>query len=162
MSILIAQQCPQRFLLHNLYAYTGNDPTDKVDSTGLEGEDNGIANTCSRVGGSSCSGSYAGDGVHGKPETNAAPEKTKSPSTLRRQWEKLHGKSWPKDDTGRNQDVAHIKAKADGGAPNDPKNFNPQPHDEHMQEHIDNGDFKRWGGLHRAALGARLWAQPGH
>lgn len=42
----------------NLFAYVGNDPVNRGDPTGLA-----AANTCSRVGGSSCSGSYetAGD-----------------------------------------------------------------------------------------------------
>ena len=42
----------------NLYAYVGNDPVNKTDPTGLA-----EANTCSRAGGSSCSGDYAGDGT---------------------------------------------------------------------------------------------------
>jgi RHS repeat-associated protein len=50
----------------NLYTYVGNDPLDKTDASGLEGE----ANTCSRVGGSSCSGNYNGDGFHGKAPSN--------------------------------------------------------------------------------------------
>jgi hypothetical protein len=83
----------------------------------------------------------------GKPGSSPPPpEKAKSASTLRRLWEKVKGESWQKNPaTGRNQDVAQIKAKADGGLPNDPNNFKPQPHNEHMQEHKDNGDFKRWG-----------------
>jgi RHS repeat-associated protein len=57
----------------DLYAYVGNDPVDGRDPTGLA-----EANTCSRAGGSSCSGSYAGDGVMGsgdrdwKPSVNGA------------------------------------------------------------------------------------------
>lgn len=89
-------------------------------------------------------------------------EKTKSSSTLRRLWEEVTGKSWPKDPvTGRNQDVAHIKAKADGGAPNDPSNYRPQPHDEHMQEHKANGDFKRWGARSGSGRGTSPEAAPG-
>jgi RHS repeat-associated protein len=52
----------------NLYSYVGNDPLDKADPTGTESKDGdsdkkdtGIANTCSRVGGASCSGNYKGD-----------------------------------------------------------------------------------------------------
>src|SRR6185312_1894757 len=41
----------------NLYTYVGNDPADEADATGMSVE----ANTCSRVGASDCSGSYAGD-----------------------------------------------------------------------------------------------------
>ena len=127
----------------NLYAYAGNDPSDRTDPSGTE---------------SPCVTLNTGCGVdppkqtekppeHGNPASTPQPqEKQKSTSTLRRLWEKLNGKLRPKDPaTGRNQDLAHIKAKADGGAPNDPNNFKPQPHDEHMQEHIENGDFKRWG-----------------
>jgi hypothetical protein len=55
----------------NLYAYVGNDPTDKTDSTGLIGGT--IANTCSRVGGSSCSGSYSGNGVNGNAQSTGKP-----------------------------------------------------------------------------------------
>ena len=41
----------------NLYAYVGNDPISGSDPSGLE------ANTCSRVGSTSCSGSYGGSGI---------------------------------------------------------------------------------------------------
>ncbi len=42
----------------NMYAYTGNDPMNAVDPTGLA-IDRNIGNTCSRAGGTSCSGNYA-------------------------------------------------------------------------------------------------------
>ena len=74
----------------------------------------------------------------------------------------MTGEKWPKDPaTGRNQDVAHKDAVGDGGSPNDPKNYEPKPHDQHMQEHKDNGDFKRWGarsGGDRSSGGARPMA----
>jgi RHS repeat-associated protein len=55
----------------NLYAYVGDDPTDKVDPTGTVENDGGTKNTnvtpniSSRVGGKSTSGNYNGDGYHG-------------------------------------------------------------------------------------------------
>ena len=67
-------------------------------------------------------------------------------SKLRQLWEKFWNKKWPKDEkTGKNQDACHKKALADGGD-NSPKNIEPKPHDEHIKDHMDKGDFKRWGG----------------
>jgi RHS repeat-associated protein len=70
---------------------------------------------------------------------------------IRREWEKANnGKPWPKDPaTGRNQDVSHKKPLADGGT-NDLDNIEPLPHSDHVNQHKQNGDFKRWG-----ARGAR-------
>lgn len=64
---------------------------------------------------------------------------------LRREWEIKHGQAWPKDAaTGRNHDVAHIVARADGGT-DTLDNIRPLHPDLHRQEHMQNGDFKRWG-----------------
>jgi hypothetical protein len=37
------------------------------------------------------------------------------------------------------------------GNPNDPRNLEPKPHDEHMREHMEKGDFRRWGARSGAA-----------
>jgi RHS repeat-associated protein len=114
----------------NLYAYVGDDPTDLSDPMGLDpaGEDDKLWNehVCDSV----C-----------KANTSQRP----STSSIRRAWERTTGKPWPDDPkTGRPQQAAHVKARADGGD-DGPGNIKPQPKDEHMQEHKDNGDFKRWG-----------------
>lgn len=68
-----------------------------------------------------------------------------SSRVLRRLWELAKGKVWPKDTaTGRNQDVAHKKALADKRT-NSVRNIEPKPHAEHVKEHSDNGDYRRWG-----------------
>lgn len=141
----------------NLYTYVWNDPLDRTDPSGNEGE----ASLNDEPGGGPSLDDKGAKNT--KPGTSPPPsEKPKSTSTLRKLWEKLHGKPWPKDPaTGGNQDVAHIKAKADGGAPNDPKNFNPQPHDQHMQEHIQNGDFKRWGARSGSGVGGKALGAAG-
>jgi hypothetical protein len=63
---------------------------------------------------------------------------------LKKEWEKLWGKPWPKDPgTGRGQEADHIKPKADGGAKSDVNNIQPLPQAAHRAKHKE--DFKRWG-----------------
>lgn len=69
----------------------------------------------------------------------------KSSATIRKEWEEANGQPWPKDSkTGKNMEVSHEQALADGGT-NELSNIKPRPHDEHVQMHVDNGDFKLWG-----------------
>ena len=52
--------------------------------------------------------------------------------------------SWPKTVAGRDYDVAHIKAIADGGT-NTLDNIRPMHPDAHRAEHLANKDGARWG-----------------
>ena len=52
--------------------------------------------------------------------------------------------SWSKTETGRDYDVAHIRAIADGGA-NTLDNIRPMHPDAHRAEHMANKDGARWG-----------------
>ena len=64
---------------------------------------------------------------------------------VRREWERKEGQTWPRDPvTGRNHDVAHVRAKADGGA-DTVDNIRPLHPDAHRAEHVENGDYSRWG-----------------
>ncbi len=71
----------------------------------------------------------------------------KSSRQIRREWEQENQQEWPKDpnDPTRNQDVSHIKPKAEGGT-DELSNIEPKPHSEHLKQHMDNGDFGKWGG----------------
>ncbi len=62
---------------------------------------------------------------------------------LRREWERANGQAWPKTSDGRNYHVAHTRAIADGGA-NTLDNIEPMHPDEHLGQHMNNGDSARW------------------
>ncbi|HVY34248.1 MAG TPA: HNH endonuclease signature motif containing protein [Caulobacteraceae bacterium] len=73
----------------------------------------------------------------------------------RRQWSLWKGIPWPIDpETGRNFDIAHIIAKADGGS-DAIHNIQPLHPLEHRRQHMENGDFSRWGrrGWHGNEMG---------
>ncbi len=145
----------------DLYTYVGNDPLNGTDPSGMADEELPEIVVEAQQPPPPSAGELPEITVTAqRPATQAAPttrvatpENRKSSSTLRRLWERFTGDSWPKDPaTGRNQDVAHKDAVADGGSPNDPKNFEPKPHDEHMREHMERGDFRRWGARSGTAI----------
>ena len=84
--------------------------------------------------------------VHNTNGPSDATTPRKSSKNLRKEWEEANGQPWPKDTNNptRNQDVSHKKPLADGGT-NHIDNIEPCPHKDHVQHHIDNGDFVRWG-----------------
>jgi RHS repeat-associated protein len=75
---------------------------------------------------------------------DAAKAANKSNKQLKKEYEALTEKPWPKEPSGRSYDLNHKKAKADGGT-NTVDNVEPMQHDAHMRHHKDNGDFARWG-----------------
>jgi hypothetical protein len=86
---------------------------------------------------SQSSGGNASDGASKTPRVSS--------KSLRNKWEAETGQKWPKDpNTGRNHDVAHKKPLSEGGS-NKVENIEPLPREEHMRQHSEAGDFKRWG-----------------
>jgi hypothetical protein len=62
---------------------------------------------------------------------------------LKSEYIKKYG-SWPKTEDGRDYDVAHQRAIADGGT-NTLDNIEPMHPDEHTARHRNDGDYSRWG-----------------
>jgi RHS repeat-associated protein len=75
-----------------------------------------------------------------------------SAAQARRIWEAATGQKVPFDAArGRFYDMAHIDALVDGGT-NAAENLKPQQHDEHIAEHMANGDFARWASNVRSTV----------
>lgn len=81
--------------------------------------------------------------VHNAASYGGKPRRRKAAS-IRKEFEEEYGVAWPTEPDGRNWDAAHYKARADGGS-DALDNIQPQPHADHMKDHMDKGDFRRWG-----------------
>lgn len=144
----------------NLYAYVENDPVNGSDPSGMAVE---VQQSECQRGSSVCSG-WSGEmpqirnGLQqprmaappgSRGGSGATPQNATTPRVdsrkLRKEWEAANGKPWPKDpNTGRNQDLHHIKPLAEGGS-NAVDNVEPRTRAEHVDIHRENGDFRRWG-----------------
>jgi hypothetical protein len=91
----------------------------------------------------------ASDAANMVPPSGTTRVPRKPSSQIRKEWEEANKKPWPKDPaTGQNQDVSHKTPLADGGT-NALDNIEPMPHAPHVQQHMDAGDFRRWGARRR-------------
>lgn len=92
-------------------------------------------------------------GAAGGGTTLSGVNRLWSTRALRRGWEKLNGRAWPKDpETGRNQEFAHHNPVGDG-APDGPEHGDPMTHSDHVRSHSKNDDFARWGARASRASG---------
>jgi hypothetical protein len=73
--------------------------------------------------------------------------------TVKRQWSRQENRDWPVTEDGRSYHAHHKVPLADGGSKT-LENIEPMHPDEHTKHHMDNGDFRRWGGGGRP-IGAR-------
>jgi RHS repeat-associated protein len=138
----------------NLYSYVRNNPMDRVDADGhIDGataDDAFKVEAMAEVACPECTPVIAVAAVatlgvvayQNRDEIASTLQSTND--KLKKEWEKLWGKPWPKDPgTGRGQEADHIKPKADGGAKSDVNNIQPLPQAAHRAKHKE--DFKRWG-----------------
>ena len=71
----------------------------------------------------------------------------------RRDWERKEGRPWPTTEEGANFHAHHKDPKADGGS-DTLDNIEPKHPVPHKQDHVDKGDFRRWGSRSRKGKGA--------
>ena len=158
----------------NLYAYVRNQPLRYVDPTGHGDQGaTAAASSCAQEQGggghTTCNVDTSGTTTAQNNNNNQTQQKKGlwavltgtvaagvariSPSAAHKLWEAANpGEKVPFDAVrGRFYDMAHNKALADGGT-NAAGNLKPQEHAEHMAEHMENGDFARWGARARQAI----------
>ncbi len=153
----------------NLYSYVQNNPTTLGDPDGHYFFGSGGINIgCFYNWGGPCEQPVQCMLCNSKPAVQAQNKKSWwasltgalavgvariSPAAARKMWEAANpGLKVPLDAArGRFQDMAHIKALADGGT-NAAGNLKPQEHGEHMAEHMANGDFARWASRAKDAV----------
>ncbi|WP_181176335.1 hypothetical protein [Mesorhizobium sp. B2-3-5] len=71
-------------------------------------------------------------------------ERSKTNRTLKREWEILYGREWPKDPkTGRDMELSHEKPLADEGLDH-VSNVWPRTKEDHVRRHKEAKDFPRW------------------
>jgi hypothetical protein len=136
----------------NLYGYVNNNPLSKADKDGHDGGDVLKLTTAAEVVAPELTPiilvTAAAVIIYQNQDAISDAISNTVQSTndgVKKEWEKLWGTTWPKDQaTGKNQDCCHIVPKADGGAHN-VNNVEPLPHAEHVKQHKERGDFKRWG-----------------
>jgi uncharacterized protein RhaS with RHS repeats len=107
----------------------------------LEGGPAGLAYYIATLIDIACSSGNSGD----QSQTGVGAVTRKPTTSLRKEWEEIHGEPWPVDPrTGRPQDAHHKNPLADGGEDHG-RNIEPKPRIDHVTHHKENGDFRRWG-----------------
>ena len=91
------------------------------------------------------SNSASNSNTASKQSAGSGTPRKKSTAQLRKEWEDINGKNWPKEpeNPSRNQVAHHTKPLADKGI-DDGSNIEPKLKIKHINDHKANGDFKRW------------------
>lgn len=79
--------------------------------------------------------------------------KRRSKKQVTDEWERIHGREWPKGEDGKPLEADHDIPLADGGSDSG-DNVTPRTKADHIRRHIENGDFSMMG---EEAMGANSW-----